>query len=97
MPTVPELPFPNQERDGLGNGRERSSVMSCACAVGMAIEYVDSVDLDDGSPGVPGFADDEIVWSCVARLQIAQAASPRATRQARTRRSWPAQSSPWLR
>jgi hypothetical protein len=38
----------------------------------MLIEYIDTVDLDDGSPVLPGFVDDGIYWACVARLPNAR-------------------------
>jgi hypothetical protein len=42
--------------------------MSSAGAICMLIEYVETDDLEDGSPVVPGFVDDGIHWSRVARL-----------------------------
>ena len=41
---------------------------SSAGAIGILIEHVETNDLEDGSPVVPGFVDDGIHWSRVARL-----------------------------
>jgi hypothetical protein len=45
--------------------------MSSAGGIDMLIEYVETDDLEDGSPVVPGFVDDGIHWSRVARADRA--------------------------
>ena len=38
----------------------------------LIVEHVVTADLNDGSPVVPGFADDGTYWACVARLPNAR-------------------------
>ena len=40
---------------------------SSAGAIGILIEHVETNDLEDGSPVVPGFVDDGVHWSLAQR------------------------------